>query len=112
VISGGRADSFQNYGFVDPYGRANYDGENTAVGGAATSDPYWSNMEEPSHKGAKRTSSFTYSNIGCHPTSLQAPSLSTYFPSPSLHTVTILTLYLAYVCAYRSVQESLCSLNN
>ncbi|KAL9346733.1 hypothetical protein Peur_061586 [Populus x canadensis] len=87
VISGGRADSFQNYGFVGPYGRANSDGENTAVGGAATSDPYWSNMEEPSHKGAKRTSSFTYSNIGCHPTSLQAPSLSTYFPSPSLHTI-------------------------
>ncbi|KAJ6292460.1 hypothetical protein OIU78_024603 [Salix suchowensis] len=57
VISGGRADSFQNYGFVDPYGRANSDGENTAGGGSATSGPCWSKMEEPSNEGAKRTSS-------------------------------------------------------
>ncbi|KAJ6728670.1 hypothetical protein OIU74_006683 [Salix koriyanagi] len=57
VISGGRADSFQNYGFVDPYGRANSDGENTAGGGSATSGPCWSKMEEPSHEVAKRTSS-------------------------------------------------------
>ncbi|KAL9383976.1 hypothetical protein Peur_024299 [Populus x canadensis] len=79
VISGGRADSFQNYGFVDPYGRANSDGENTAAGGAATSDPYWSNMEEPSHKGAKRTSSFTYSFLHGSP---RFP-LSAISPTPS-----------------------------
>ncbi|KAJ6416507.1 hypothetical protein OIU84_002380 [Salix udensis] len=48
---------FQNYGFVDPYGRANSDGENTAGGGSATSGPCWSKMEEPSHEVAKRTCS-------------------------------------------------------
>ncbi|CAK7350718.1 unnamed protein product [Dovyalis caffra] len=51
AISGGRADSCQNYGSVDPYGRADTVGEKSVVGAAATSDPYWSNMTEPSPGG-------------------------------------------------------------
>ncbi|KAJ6935366.1 hypothetical protein NC652_010396 [Populus alba x Populus x berolinensis] len=72
-ISGGRAESCQNYGFVDPYGRSNTVGENSVVGAAATPKPYWINMAEPFKGGAARTSSFTCDNIGGLPTSLQAP---------------------------------------
>lgn len=99
--------------FVDPYGRANSDGENTAVGGAATSDPYWSNMEDPTMREPK---GLLHLHTVIVDVTLPACRLQVYRHIcpvlPPLHTVTILKLYLAYACAYRSVQESLCSLNN
>jgi len=110
-ISGGRADSCQNYGFVDPYGRANTVGENSVVGAAATPKPYWSNMAEPFTGGAARTSSFTCDNVGGLPTSLQAP-IHIFPVLPLLHMVAIITCYFACACAYRSVQENLYSMDN
>ncbi|KAJ6935365.1 hypothetical protein NC652_010396 [Populus alba x Populus x berolinensis] len=83
-ISGGRAESCQNYGFVDPYGRSNTVGENSVVGAAATPKPYWINMAEPFKGGAARTSSFTCDNIG---------GSNTYFPVlPLLHMVCLVEL--------------------
>ncbi|KAL9392595.1 hypothetical protein Peur_016515 [Populus x canadensis] len=82
-ISGGRADSCQNYGFVGPYGRANTVGENSVVGAAATPKPYWSNMAEPFTGGAARTSSFTCDNVGGLPCGTpRIPLPASLAPSP------------------------------